>query len=679
MLKIIVSACLPLLLTTHLSGDTGPTQAQNSPEIQAILASSPSGKGCRMDKKEWRVGHATFYFDEGAAVPIKHQDTVLGFYFQGWGLLEYRSEDPTEWAILKTNLRAASTMQAIPCSSPSGQKVEIKFRNMAIYLTGLPHPAVTEDQPIDFSRGFSDLRNFFNKTSELSRNNPLAYSRLGTEVKPLAWVELTGADGHWAYSFDDARDRTEQLWVVRPSVGVASDLLPSSLISSQPIGWTRLKGNSVPFTLADVGLDIRTDDNDSVKIVAQETIISHIRGQRALIFNLDSEYWDYWHAVPRVHRVHLRKVTDGKGTPLVFHHERGSLLVVFPAAIPTASPIRIRFEIEEDLIHPKGDNFWQLGINSWFPEPEIGGQFYTATCRLRLKKPYIPFASGEIVSLREDGDSKILETRCDKPVQFFVAMAGAYNIFEDTQDGLTLRLATYAHQGGNEKKLLKLTREFIKYYQTILGPFPFKEYTIIQINQWGFGQAPSGMMLITNEAFDQSSSILTKIFSGGVNARIAHELAHAYWGHAVKMPSIEEQWITEGFAEYCAALCIRYARGENYYRSMVGSWRDGAKTYADASSIPLVNRISSKDPVTNFYTRKGLLYDKSAYLLYCLHREIGDKSFATFMKSYQTNFKGKFGSTEDVIGLLNFITKKDFNPFFNRFYWGTEMPKASGD
>ncbi|HWZ85879.1 MAG TPA: hypothetical protein VN032_06750, partial [Thermoanaerobaculia bacterium] len=70
-----------------------------------------------------------------------------------------------------------------------------------------------------------------------------------------------------------------------------------------------------------------------------------------------------------------------------------------------------------------------------------------------------------------------------------------------------------------------------------------------------------------------------------------------------------------------------------------------------------------------------LLYDKGPYLLAALHRELGDDAFFTFMKSYQKSFRWKFGSTKTVQGLLQFMTKKDYGPFFEQNYWGIGMPK----
>jgi aminopeptidase N len=90
--------------------------------------------------------------------------------------------------------------------------------------------------------------------------------------------------------------------------------------------------------------------------------------------------------------------------------------------------------------------------------------------------------------------------------------------------------------------------------------------------------------------------------------------------------------------------------------------------------IPLANRVYHGDPFTRFSIRTGLLYDKGAYLLASLHKEVGDQTFLTFLKSYQKTFRWKFGSTRHVAGLLQFLTKKDYGPFFEENFWGTGMP-----
>jgi aminopeptidase N len=112
------------------------------------------------------------------------------------------------------------------------------------------------------------------------------------------------------------------------------------------------------------------------------------------------------------------------------------------------------------------------------------------------------------------------------------------------------------------------------------------------------------------------------------------------------MPSYEEQWLTESFAEYSAALFMKAFKGQGAYDNLVRRWKAAAIQASDVAPIPLANRVSiPSDYFTAYTLRAGLLYSKGAYLLSALHRELGDETFLTFLKSYQKSFRWKFGST----------------------------------
>jgi aminopeptidase N len=376
--------------------------------------------------------------------------------------------------------------------------------------------------------------------------------------------------------------------------------------------------------------------------------------------------------------LHVRGVSDDSGRPLRFDHRNGELLIELEGPAPPDRPVRVRFEIEGNfLVRPSGDNFWVLGVEAWFPQPELGEQYYTLHSVVKVPKPFLPFASGKTVSRRTEDNLNVLETRVEQPVQFAVALAGKYDFEEQTKNGVTIRVATYAIKNTRAmKQLADLAAAIIGYYEQFLGPFPFPEFDILEINDWGFGQAPAGVMFITKEAFNPLMGETNQLFSQGINERFAHEIAHQYWGLAVKMPSHEEQWLTESFAEYSAALFLKQFKGSATYNSLVNHWKSGASFATDAAPIPLANLVSlPNDPRTRFAIRTGLIYDKGAYLLATLHKELGDDAFLTFLKSYQKSFRWKFGSTKTVAGLLQYMTKKDYGPFFEKYYWGTAMPK----
>jgi aminopeptidase N len=182
-------------------------------------------------------------------------------------------------------------------------------------------------------------------------------------------------------------------------------------------------------------------------------------------------------------------------------------------------------------------------------------------------------------------------------------------------------------------------------------------------------------MFITQEAFKPLSGELSQFFSQGINERFAHEIAHQYWGHVVKMPSIEEQWLTESFAEYSAALVIQQLKGKGGYNALVATWKGNSSGPSKQSSIMLANRLATPNNLDGFIARTHLVYDKGALLLSKVHKEVGDDVFLTYLRSAQGTFAWKFGSTKRMIELLNHVTKKDYTQFFEEHFYGTAMPK----
>jgi hypothetical protein len=262
-------------------------------------------------------------------------------------------------------------------------------------------------------------------------------------------------------------------------------------------------------------------------------------------FGLTNTHWDPTATgVVRLRSERLRSVKAEDGTSLPFHHDRGSLLVGLPAPAAVDTPFKLAFEIEGDfLVRPQGDNFWLLEGN-WLPLPQQTGRSFTMRATVRVKKPFLPFAPGVTKSRRVDGDENVVETEIADPVDFPVVLAGNYRYEEETREGMTVRVASYAMNRPKAfKKLSNLAFSVIKYYEGFLGPFPFRELNIIEINDYGWGQAPPGTLFITQEAFNPIMGEANQLFSGGVNHRFAHEIAHQYWGTVVKSPSPEEQWL----------------------------------------------------------------------------------------------------------------------------------------
>ncbi len=622
------------------------------------------------------VGHFRLTLATGSAATLTAAGQPVGLFFKGSGRFEYTAE-ATEMPVVTRNVKTDSHAML------SGATISEDVSEVLVMMAGAPAPelgATAAGSPLA-----DDLR-AHQETFDHARIDPgrhLIAGRLLGLPGTAAYIEIVTPKDKLVYQYDAADQQEELLMSVHPWNSYVSDktigsyLLPTSL-SAQPIGRDVRAYARPPFTITALDYTLSAE-NDNVKLEMTETIAPRLAGQRVFRFNLSSDFIVVSNKPAR--RVHVVSITDEQGRSLSFLHEVDNLLVVVPA--PATQPFKLKFVIDGDfLVREEGDNAWQLVNFPWYPSARTwAGNYFTVHSVVKLKKPFIPIAQGTTVSRREEGDYNVVENIVEKPITFPIIEGGKYHIVEEKRNDRIIRVASYGMPNDRASKTLTdLAYAFIDYYEFFLGPFPWKEFNIIQVNTYGYGQAPDGTMFITNEAFnpikppaDEDFLSAEQVFSQGINERIAHEIAHQYWGSAVKMPSPEEQWLTETFAEYSAALLLKKFKGEAVFNRLVKRWRAQAVQASAIAPIAYANRIGGDRSMAGA-ARTQLLYNKGPILLAAIHKKLGDETFLTFLKSYTKSFQGKFGTTADVSGLLTFMTKQDWKPFFDQYYWGTAMP-----
>jgi hypothetical protein len=669
----IAAALLALASPASAAAPDVATLAKSYSGLAAAGASS-AVRGVRIE-----AGHMVAVLTEGWRVPVTAGADVVGFFFTGQGSFEYRATDPLELPAVELTARKATSLK--PDKGDKSLTLKDAFTELLVLTTeGAPVESGAQGAPLDGA--FKAHRERFDRVQGNPPSHPFIRQRLDAPRAKALRLEISGGQETYVYLFDSIEGDAERLDVIRRNRNSLADdevkkRLWTSTLSSRS-ARDRRDLQPPPFLVADIAYTLRATDGYEATLSVEETIVPLGRPRSVLEFGLTSTHWDVTGTgVVRLRSERLRSVKDESGAPLPFHHAQGSLLVGLPAPAAADKPFRLTFEIEGDfLIRPQGDSYWLLEGN-WLPLPTQTGRLFSMRATVRVKKPFLPFAPGVTKSRRVDGDENVLETEILDPVDFPVVLAGSYRYEEETREGMTVRVASYAMKNASAfKKLANLAFSVIKYYEGFLGPFPFRELNIVEINDFGWGQAPPGTLFITKEAFNPIMGETNNLFSGGVNHRFAHEIAHQYWGTVVKRPGPEEQWLEEAFAEYCAALFIRDAKGKGDFEMLVARWKLRAKLANDVTTIPLANRIDMpNDRELEAEYRTGLLYGKGPYLLSVLHREVGEETFLTFLKSYQKTFRWKFGTTKSVAGLLGFLTKKDYMPFFEANYWGMGLPR----
>ena len=650
------------------------------PEVIERFDRLAVGDAVTVSAQTLSAGRFTCVLKAGRAAPVRAGDELVGLFFEGEGAMEYVSADPVEGPLVLFDTRKGSGLKAE--KTDRGVVVRDGFRHLLWLARGVPVTEPAGAPAATLSDAFRREREKFGRLHAAPLSHDFALQRLNAPSAPLVWAELDGGKEDLVYELDRVDHASEALLLLHSSESREPELrkfLWPVALSHQPIDRDARDPAPPRFLLTAVDVDLAAGAGNDATMAVTETFVPVGEPIAALRLDLVDTWYAQAGSTLGKRSERVRAVTDEAGHGLAFDHRGDEIVIQLAAPAPADRPVRLRFEIEGDfLIRPGGDNSWELGVSSWFPQPYLSEQAYTFHAVVRVPEPFVPFASGATVRRAVESGRNVLETRIDRPIQCAVILAGKYVTHEETRDGVTIRVATYALE--NERSMKQLTSvaaEIIAFYRSFLGPFPFDQFDIIEINDYGYGQAPPGVMFITKEAFDPLIGEMNQFSAWGVARTFAHEIAHQYWGIAVRIPAYTEQWLGESFAEYCAALFLKARRGEAVAGALSARWKQTAAYAADTAPVPMASRVYVKDDaVKRSEIRRGLLYGKGPLVLDALRRELGDAAFLDFLRAYQEAFAWKFGSTRSVAALLEARTKKDFMPFFDRFFWGMETPRS---
>ena len=629
------------------------------------------------------IGHMRLSLVSGQAAYVFAGREVVGIFFRGEGGLEFSTTDRTEFPAVRWNVRHNTSLKLTETSSTltlSDRFTEVLWLAWGERLPELHGESAGRilDEPFVKHRGrFGRLH---------SRSTEIAFPhwRFSTPDRRLVHAEIAGGDVDFGYGFDDGRDGSEELVAVKPAdgkPGAEPRDLDVIALSMMPVGRDR-RDPTIPLVfMSHVDLAITAAGGKNVAISATETFSATSAEVSALRLGLYNERRRSEGGAQRQLSLPLllKGVYDESGRPLPFRHQSDEVIVGLPTPLKPGLRTKLRFDIEGEILHsPEGNDYWELDDEAWFPQPVWAEQNYTASCVVRVKKPFTPLASGTTISRTVDGEFNVLVTQADKPIRGLTVLAGKYHLSEETRNGVTIRLASYGQKNPlSAVTLTKLVRGIVDYYEGFLGPFPFRELNVVGKSEAFFIMSSRpGFLLVNQAVFGPRLGADRVWFKGGIGRRTARTIAEQYWGQAVKAPSPAEWWVTEGFAEVSAALAMRDLRRPAEFEEIRKEWQSAAKKVAGVAPIPLAVRLH---PTLDQAPRQDLPNAKGAWLLDVIRRELGERSFLVFLSSCQATSSWKFGGgAKTVQAVLEAVSKKPWGPFFEANYWGTGMPEEAG-
>jgi hypothetical protein len=218
--------------------------------------------------------------------------------------------------------------------------------------------------------------------------------------------------------------------------------------------------------------------------------------------------------------------------------------------------------------------------------------------------------------------------------------------------------------------------EILRLYATLTGDVPYDSITLAMVeDDLPGGHAPGYFAMLNNPPPVQPFSFRNDpaSFQGFPEFFLAHELAHQWFGQAVGWKNHHEQWLSEGFAQYFAALYARDKRGEPAFRDVLRQFRRWAIEDSDQGPVYLGYRLGHIKGEPRVF--RSLVYNKGAAVLHMLRRLIGDEAFFAGLKTFYAEYRFKKAGSDDLRRAMEKTSQRDLQRFFERWIYDNGIPR----
>ena len=313
---------------------------------------------------------------------------------------------------------------------------------------------------------------------------------------------------------------------------------------------------------------------------------------------------------------------------------------------------------------------------AWYPYANAD-DYALATVRVDTPREFAGITGGIRTTARVEGARKVMEFRQDRPGKYITVVVGRFiEVGVRPEEPVALRAYGVGRTQGEAARLLDRAGEILRFFETEFGPFPYPSLTLVAVE--GLtpgGHSPPGMVIMAERPLFLRRPLRDDPagFNDIPDFFLAHELAHQWWGHGVAGENYRERWLSEGAAQYAAALWVRHDRGEDVFRGILRRMAQWALRETGEGPLSLGFRLGHVKGDPQIY--RAVVYDKGAYVLHMLRQVIGPVAFRQALVSFQAEHRFAKAGTEHLQEALQRASGRDLSAYFREWVYGTRLPQ----
>jgi hypothetical protein len=298
--------------------------------------------------------------------------------------------------------------------------------------------------------------------------------------------------------------------------------------------------------------------------------------------------------------------------------------------------------VSEDGAYLAGASFWV----PWFNDDLV-----TFNLQTSIPEPYDTVSQGKRTGHETIGSTQITTWDSPEPMDEVYLVAAKFKEYSLKVGKVDVLAFLRSSDEGLANKYLETTGQYLEMYESLIGPYPYSKFALIE-NFWETGYGMPSFTLLGPKVIR---------FPFILHSSYPHELLHNWWGNSVFVDYDAGNWC-EGLTVFMADHLIKQQRSQavDYRKTTLQSYTHYAADKAE--EFPLTKFKARYDSLSS-----SIGYGKSMMLFHMLRLEVGDKLFNRSIRHFYKENKFKRATFDDIRKSFETITGRDFKAFFRQW------------
>lgn len=188
---------------------------------------------------------------------------------------------------------------------------------------------------------------------------------------------------------------------------------------------------------------------------------------------------------------------------------------------------------------------------------------------------------------------------------------------------------------------LKYGEKALKYFENLIGPYPYKELDIAETNMINSGMEYPQLLSVGRGLYEEEENLKNSVI---FETTVVHEAAHQWFYGIIGNDQQKEPWLDESFVTYLTAKYFKDNGREEIFNQQVKNNESKLKEYKSV--------FSTVNDFDGWNSYLDTVYKRGSLVLYKLNEDMGEEKFKQLLQEIYKEYKYKNLNTEKFLDIL---------------------------